>query len=176
MDVEQKRELARLSRETSFAGLANSARRGAELADQFTGLEVQIATILFAFAGLFLQSFTDPNTFARLSYAAVLWVKISYATSLFFLVLSLVMGLLHIKRKEKFWDDSMGGFLSLFKSWNGVLRKEKSYEDGRSFHQGLAQGEEGIIRSPMWTWVLQTIFLGIAVVLLFVLALVFLFK
>ena len=161
--------LAKEYRDITNENIHFACRRGCELADEFSRLEVQIATILFAFAGLFLKT-VDGNSLTSLN------AKIAFATALFFLIASLVMGLLHIKRKEKFWDTGMVERIARFSSWSDTIRKNGDFDQAYAFHMGISKGQGGMISSPLWTWILQTIFLGIAVALLYALALLFIFN
>lgn len=165
----------------SFKDLQDAGRRGSELADQFTSLEVQIATILFAFTGFFLDSFVNKLNILQVpthnfSQGGILLMKITFALIVFCLISSLAFGLIHIKRKEKFWDGFFKQKLSRALEWEKVFTEEKSYEHAKAFHEGTSNGNITAIHvSPMWTWVLQTIFLGLAIIPMFVLFLVFLF-
>lgn len=55
MSPQEKDECAKNFRDMSFEGSETASRRGGELSDEFTRLEVQIATILIGFASLFLS-------------------------------------------------------------------------------------------------------------------------
>ncbi len=172
---DKQRALAKDYRNSTHENLIFASRRGCELSDEFTRLEVQIATILFAFAGLFV-GFFHGQSIVGLSDGALLILRLGFATSLFFLIASLLFGLLHIKRKEKFWDDILADRDARYRVWCDAIRADGDFEEAHSFHIGVSRGHTGINRSPTWTWVLQTIFLGIAVAELFTLAMVFLFR
>jgi hypothetical protein len=167
----------------AFTELNIAGKRGSELADQFTNLEVQIATILFAFAGFFLDSFVNKlNSNGELastfSQGGILMMKITFALIVFFLIASLTFGLIHIKRKEKFWDGIFSQKNPRLIEWEKALigGREEDYRNAKTFHDGTALGKvNGINVSPTWTWVLQTIFLGLAIIPMFILFLVFLF-
>lgn len=171
---EQKFEIAKEYRAVAHEGLVHSSKRGSELSDEYTRLEVQIATVLFAFAGVFFGDFVT-DSLSMFPPAGVVLVKLIFSMGLGFLLASLVSGLLHMKRKEKFWDEMMYNKVAVFKRWNMEGRGEVTFEEARAFQLGVAQGEERVISSPIWTWVLQTIFLGIGIGLLFILGLVLLF-
>ena len=158
-----------LSSEQMFA-----QSRCSELADEFTRLEVQVAAILVAFAGVFLKFF-EPEA-SGLSLDAILIMKFIYALSVFLLILSLVLGLIHIKRKEKFWDDLMNAKFISMKKWIECLKRKTTFEEAHSYQAGTSLEKGHIVHSPIWTWALQTVCLGLAFILFFVLFIVFLFK
>ncbi len=164
--------LAKDFRNNSREMLMFAMRRGCELADEFTRLEVQIAALLFPVAGIFLAYFTAASL--DTSVTATL-MRLGFAFALFFLIASLVMGLLHIKRKEKFWDEAHVASVSRFDHWTAMLKNGGSFKETYEFHSGVGLGAYGVKTSPVWTWILQTIFLAIAIGLFFVLAMVFLF-
>jgi hypothetical protein len=167
---------ARDFRDITHENLQHSSGRGSELADEFTRLEVQIATILFAFAGAFLTTLKGAVLSTSFDPLGIFMLKLAIAASFFFLLLSLISGLLHIKRKEKFWDEILLQRSARFDEWDKVVRKKIPFEQGLSFHMGTIAGHDKVLTSPLWTWVLQTIFLGIAVALLFLLAVIILFS
>ncbi len=155
----------------TFQGAAE--RRCSELADEFTRLEVQIATLLFAFAGFFFNFF---NTISKPFTPIVLFgLKLMFASSLFFLILSLVIGLLHLKNKEKFWEGISIQRLIRLQKWTETLEGEIDFDKALAFHKGTISQNGISVSTPIWSWVIQTICLGIAIVLLFTLFLVFLF-
>lgn len=176
MSLSDKDECARNYRDISFLGMETASRRGGELSDEFTRLEVQIATILTAFATLFLSNFANITKEKTFSDIILFGLKLMFSSSLFFLILSLIMGLLHIKRKEQFWDDAMHMKSVRHKKWLSTIKKENAFEQAMSYHEGTAMERGVVIHSPKWTWILQTICLGIAVIQLFALFLIFLFK
>jgi hypothetical protein len=171
----QKLACAKDFRDISHENVLMSSRRGAELSDEFTRLEVQIATILFGLASLFLGSFNDANL-AAFNPLGILLMKLTFALSMFFLVASLISGLLHIKRKEKFWDELMIQKNARFLEWDKVVRKIITFEQGDAYHRGTTVDKGNIVSTPVWTWILQTIFLGLAIASLLMLSLVFLFR
>jgi len=173
MDEHEKMECAKSHRDITFSGQQSAERRGSELADEFNRLEVQIATILFAFAGFFFSFFTEKAK--SFSFVVLFLLKFIFASSLFFLILSLTMGLLNIKRKEKFWDEVSNQRLVRYKKWMDAVKKQATFEEAEAFHSGTSLGKGIMISSPIWTWVLQTIFLALAIILLFALLLIFLF-
>jgi hypothetical protein len=149
-------------------------RRSSELADEFTRLEVQIATILIAFAGVFLSIFK--NIIKDISSTTfLLLIKFTYAGTLFFLIISLALGLLHLKRKEKWWDETLHKKAILLQNWKNNFTEKTNFKTADSFHEGAISGKGIITFSPRWTWLIQTVCLGIAFILFFILFLVFLF-
>ncbi len=170
----EKLEYAKNWREVSFQKGIISEKRVYELADEFTKLEVQIAAILFAFTSFFADKFN--SIFPNFSYSAILILKILFLTAIMMLILSLALGLLHLKRKEKFWSDFFEIRDSRHRKWDESVRKEITVEEARAFHIGAAYGRGNIISSPTWTWVLQTVALGIAVILICILLTTFLFR
>ena len=173
MDEKEQLECAKSYRGMLFAEKNIALGRCAELADEFTRLEVQIAAILVAFAGSFLKFFEVGANL--LSHPVLLIVKFIYILSIFLLILSLTMGLIHIKRKEKFWDDDMNAKFITMKKWNDCTKKKVSFDEAISYQTGTSLEKGNIIHSPLWTWVLQTVCLGIALGLFFVLFVVFIF-
>ena len=173
MDPQQKREGALIYKSITHDNLSEVMLRISSLADDFTRLEVQIATILFAFFGLFIGLFDE--TTLNLSIGNIFLMKLAFALVLFFLIASLVIGLIHIKRKEQFWCELYGQRAVRMNKWMQVLKKEASFEEGMSFHEGTMADGGLIASTPGWTWILQTIFLAIAVGIMFILALIVIF-
>lgn len=173
MTDEEKTSCAKNRLDTSIVYQQTAERRCSELADEFTRLEVQIATVLFAFVGFFFSSFdTNIETFSRL----VLFIlRLMFASSLFFLILSLIMGLLHLKNKEKFWENMANQRTIRFEKWRDAVEKKITFDEALAFHNGAGLQKGHYVLSPSWSWILQTIFLGISVVMLSTLFLVFLF-
>lgn len=170
----EKTECAKCKLDLANIDLQFAIRRTSELPDEFTRLEVQIATILLAFAGLFFGFFSEQKI-QDFSYHIGLGLKLMFAFGLFSLITSLAVGLLHIKRKEKWWSELLTGSGQRVTYWTKVFEKEATFEQGKSFAKGTALGREGTFSSPLWTWIIQTICLGFAIVLLFILFLIFLF-
>ena len=149
-----------------YEGLSFAARRGQELSHEFTRLEIQIAATLFAFSGLFLGFLAGvPN----------LWMRSLYAVALFLLISSMTLGLFHIKRKEKSWDDAVKERELKFNNWQETIGRNGTVEEARAFEIGVSRGIAEVTSPPLWSWLLQSAFLGAAVILLFVVALIFLF-
>lgn len=174
MTPQQKLEYARMALEISREGTITSSRRGSELSDEFNRLEVQMATIIFTFASLVVRFFEE-GTQQFADPILITIANLAYVCSIFFLLISLVLGLLHIKRKEVFWDNVMTSRVARVEKWDEVIRGEAAFEEGRAFQQGTNLGGRAVVlRSPSWTWILQTIFLGLGVFILFVLFVVIL--
>lgn len=172
MTLEEEYSATENYRDVNQEKIFVAERRGCELADEFTRLEVQIAVILFGVVSLFSSS----NTFQDKLADGNLLLKISYASIFFLLIASLALGLIHIKRRELFWDGHMNMRVSRHLKWDEAIKRNLTFNQAMAFHEGTANGQLGIIsRSPRWTWILQTIFLGLAVVILLILLLVFLF-
>ena len=175
MDDAEKQSSARDYREICHQNLEFASRRGSELSDEFNRLEVQIATLLFAAAGLFLPFFKG-NELVTLSHGGIQMMKLAFALSIFFLGASLICGLLHIKRKEMFWDGILRQRNKRFEGWDLLMKRQLSFEEGVAFQSGTTRSSDGIVTSPRWPWVLQTIFLGVAIFIQLALALVFLYQ
>lgn len=153
-----------------------SERRSSELEDEFTRLEVQIAAILIAFSGVFPGVFAESIFDAGLySSVAIISIKTLYVCSVFFLIVSLIFGLIHIKRKSQFWDEVMRKRTHIIRQYIHFSLGKISFNDAISFHKGVSSIDGDLVYSPKWTWVLQTIFLSLAVLLFFVLLLVIIF-
>jgi len=167
------RENTRDIRDIMHSNQLSAEQRTSLLADEFTRLEVQIATVLFAFSGIFWSSFSD--NLGDFSLTAIFVMKISFSFALLSLIGSLTLGLLHLKSAEKFWDTVLHQRIIRLKQWNKVARKEVSFEQADAYHQGTAMEQGSILYSPSWTWIMQSIFLGISILLLYALAMVFLF-
>jgi hypothetical protein len=174
MTEPEKLEFAKNNRNLFSEKLTSAEKRTAELADEFTKLEVQIATILFAFMGLFSESFIEG--LKGYSSTGIIVMKLAFALIFFFLILSLSLGLVHIKMKEKFWDAFLIQRNNRFAKWEEVVKTTATFEQAEAYQKGTVLGNgASIISSPSWTWILQTIFLGISVLILFVIFMVFLF-
>jgi|SRR3989344_1160474 len=150
--------------------------RSSQLADEFTRIEIQIAAILFAFSSIFINLFSSVNIDAFPPIGAI-FIKLSFAIALFFLLASLVCGLIHIKMKEGFWNRHIKSRHGIFLKYQDALKNKNSFEDACAYHLGVAGGEMGTVRkSSVYTWLIQTIFLITALLILFILTLVFLFS
>ena len=150
-----------------YEGLSFASERGHELAHEFMRLEVQAAAVLFAFSGLFIGVFTgDPN----------LWVRLAFAAVLFFLAASIIAGLFHIKMREQSWNLTAKERDLEFRKWQDTIGRNGSFEEARAYEAGITRAFAELTSPPIWSWVLQSAFLGIATIFLFVLVAVFLFR
>ena len=166
-------------REISNDEVMFDQRRGSDISDNFTSLEVQVAAILFAFCGIFVDKFTSTasaGTVATFNFSPIVGgiIKFGFAAGVLMLIISFALGLLTLPRKEKFWKTRMERHLAQFRNWNEASRRGKTFEQAREFHAGTVAGMPDIEGTPLWTWILQSITLGIAVLLLFSVFLVFL--
>lgn len=154
-------------RRIMFDNMIFAESRISALGDSFTALEVQIATVLLAFLGLFIDQF---NLHVKdLSVGIVTFDKTIYIASVVSLVLSLTVGLIHIKRVEKFWETHHSRRVEKLGTWREILDKQKSEESGRAFMKGINAGEGNVSYSPIWSWIIQTVFMGTGVLLLLIL-------
>ena len=169
MTDEEKMQNARDFRDISRANKQYAEQRSEDVAGEFARLEVQIATILLAFTGFFVSSFTGDGKLD------VFWAKLAISIAIASLIFSLVMGLLQLKRVEHFWDEFLSQRLLRFLEWLKVTEKLTTFEEAKAFHRGTALDKGIVVYAPRWPWILQTVFLGSAVIILFVLFLVFLF-
>jgi len=167
LNLDQTRSLTKEYRDLSFEGLSFAARRTGELSDEFARLQTQIAGMLFLFSGLFL---------GYLGNIPFLSMRIAFAFAIFSLIASLFMGLLHMKRKERFWNETAKGRGIRLSKWQETSDSEGSFEETLAFHKGASEAIATIKAGHPWTWILQTTFLGISIVILFVLAVFFLFS
>ena len=170
--MEQKIDIARNNRDMFNIRLAAAEKRTGELADEFTKLEVQIAIILFSAMGLFLKWENGKDLISSPNDKVIL--VLIFAT----LLLSLALGLLHIKLKEKFWERLLTQRDARFMKWKEVVEGEGkivTFGEAAAFEKGSAIGGNPIVTSADWTWILQTICLGIPVILMFILFMRFIF-
>lgn len=174
-DVNKREQQTALCYREMYAhNLAFSEAREGELADEFTRLEVQIAVVLIAFEGVFIESIGQKLSDIISSLEAIFVLKFFYATSIASLLLSLILGLILIKRKEHFWG-AAGNVRNLnLRQWIKVINGEQTYQQAKSYQEGTNLGVSRQV-SPAWAWILQTIFLGVAVSLFFVIFLVLVF-
>src|SRR5271168_373763 len=84
-----------------------SEEKSNDVAVEFIRLVVQIAVVMFAIVGVFWNVFDNDLTNKSFgnSVATIILIKTAFALILFFLIGSLALGLLHLKRDEKFWDE-----------------------------------------------------------------------
>src|SRR3989344_787744 len=167
MSCDEKIQAARDARNISHEKGLEAEEQSNITALEFIKLEVQIAALLLGFTGFLTVQQSGPD--------GVLWIKIVFAIAVTLILLSLIMGLIHLKRYEKFADQFIVQRFMRFLEWNRVVEREISFEEGKAYHRGTAAGMGLLVSVPMWTWVLQTIFLGAGVSLLFLLFSVSLF-
>lgn len=179
---------ARDFRDGLHTNITIAERRTAELSDEFARLELQIATILFAFATLFLGQFRDgsgvasrvvstlaTSTVPTISSDGLMIMKLSFAFALACLIASLVFGMIQIKSKEAFWGEMLAQRIMRFRKWHETTKRKVTFEEAEAYYDGTSL-DKGIIRdTPAWPWRLQTIFLSFAIAIFYALALVFLF-
>jgi hypothetical protein len=170
-NLQNARDIQRVTQERSLW----AEQRNSAIADEFIRLEVQIATIIFAFASLFVVNFSGSGV-ESISDSALLLMKLSFVFSMFCLLLSLAFGLLHLKAHEGFWDTMLKQRLLRHKKWCEVTEKDVSFEVARAYHDGTALGDNVVVSAPEWTWILQTVFLALGVTTLFILSVIFLFS
>lgn len=145
-----------------------SEQRSAQTSDEFTRLEVQIATILFAFVGLFVK-FIDTG-FVGLPDYGVLVVKVMFALMVFGLIASLIFGLIQLKRKELFWNTLMNQRCARIEFWKEVLRGDATVGEALAFQSGSKLGDRALVTgTPEWPWILQTVCLAGSVALMMLL-------
>ena len=164
---DQKAHLAKDHRHFVYEGLTFAFQRGHELSNEFMRLEIQIAAVLVAFSAIFL---------GYVAAVSNLWMRSSFAAALFFLVASMALGLFHIKRRECSWDTVAKDRQLKFNKWLEAVAEEGGFDEARAYNMGISAGIKTVASPPLWSWILQSIFLGMAAVILFGLALVFLFS
>lgn len=163
LSLEEKKEIARREADIDAAKVAAAETHSTGVATEFIRLEVQIATILFVLTGIFANSFHSKGSLD------IFWVKIVFLIGVFSLIVSLLMGLLYLKSAEKFWDSILHKKHVREKAWMGVLRNKFSFEEAEAYRQGSTLENGHTETLPRWTWMLQSIFLGIGIVILYVL-------
>lgn len=157
-------------------GIAWAEQRSITVGDEFIRLEVQIAAILLTFSSLFLDNFNKQELGIE-SNAVFLGMRLTFALSLSFLLISLAFGLLHLKTREKFCDKVLEQRVRRHKKWREVLENEETtFREALAFEEGSSLGNSATIEEPSWTWILQTVCLSLGVLGLFALSIVVLFK
>ena len=174
MTDDEKIQNARDIRDIIQQNLLWAEQRSSGIADEFIRLEVQIATIIFAFASLFATAFNGENL-EGVSPQGIFMMKLAFSFSIFSLIASLGFGLLHLKTNERFWDRMLNQRIIRFRKWNSVPRREATFEEASAYHEGTTLEKGLTVSVPDWTWVLQTICLGLAITILFVLVVISLF-
>lgn len=164
---EQPLHTAKDYRHFVYEGLSFATRRGQELSHEFMRLEVQVAAMLFAFSGLLL---------GYLASVPSIWMRGAYALALFLLIASIAAGLFHIKRQEQAWDEVIKDRKLRFNHWQDTVNRNGNLEEARAYDMGISKGITEVTSAPLWSWVLQSVFLGTAILLLFGIAIAFLFS
>ncbi len=164
---EQQLQFAKDYRHFVYESLSFATRRGDDLSYDFMRLEIQVAAVLFAFSGLFIGLFAG---------APGLVIRSAFAIALFCLVASMVAGLFHIKRKEKSWSVAVKDRELRFNKWQEAIGRNGNFDEARAYDEGISRGITEVTSPPLWSWILQSAFLGVATLILFVLVVVFLFS
>jgi hypothetical protein len=177
LSPEDKKNYARDMKSDMHARILLSEQRSAAVSDEFIRLEVQIATILFAFASLFLAKLNPslviiPNNVVEVP----ILMKLSFVFSIFCLMISLACGLLHLKTQESFSDGLLRQRIIRFNKWCQVNSGGTSFEQAQAYHDGTGMELGQTRTAPSWAWILQTICLGLGIVTLFTLMIVYLFR
>ncbi len=170
MSDPEKMSLAKDFMQIGYDGAISAGDHAAEVSTEFIRLEVQIAALLFVLLGFFVGDFVG-----NASPLAVFWAKVTLSISVFSLIVSLLMGLLHLKREEMWWDEIVDQRQVRFLEWRKVGVRETSFEQAAAFHRGTSLNKGNVISVPAWTWIMQSIFLGIGITTLFVLFLAYIF-
>ncbi|MEI6480153.1 MAG: hypothetical protein WCO12_01345 [bacterium] len=151
-----------------------SEERANEASIEFIRLEVQIATLLLGLTGVFWNLYSSNlKGVAIASTAAIILIKIAFSFILFFLVGSLSVGLIQLKRVEKFWDGVSLTRTVRFNKWHDVIAKKTTFEEAHAYHEGTKIEGGAMIQTPKWPWILQSVFLGISITLIFGIAIAF---
>lgn len=166
---------ARDSRDYNQKNAFWAEQRSSAVADEFIRLEVQIATIVFAFTSLFVDHFTSADLIG-FSTGGIFLMRLTFTSSIFLLLCSLICGLLYLKASEAFWDSMLIQKIIRFKKWNQVPRKTVTFEEALAYEEGTKLGKGHVVSLPTWPWILQTICLAFGVFMLFVLIVIFLFN
>ncbi len=171
----KKLQNARDIQSVTHAKLLWAEQRSCSVADDFIKLEVQIATIIFAFASLFISKFSA-EVLVNFSPLTITVMKLAFSLSILSLILSLAFGLLHLKAHEAFWDRVLHQRIIRYNKWSQVTQDKSSFEEAIAYQTGTSLENGVSISAPSWTWILQTICLGIGVIVLSILTIVFLFN
>lgn len=164
---EQQQQFAKDHRHFVYEGLTFATRRGQELSHEYMRLQLQVAAMLFAFSALLLGYLASVPSF---------WMRGSYGLALFLLIASMVAGLLHIKREERAWNEVVKDRKLRFNLWQETISQNGNFDEARAFDMGISKGISEVTSAPVWGWVLQSGFLGTAILILFGLAMAFLFS
>ncbi len=174
MSADEKLQEARDMRDSIQANALWAEQRSASIADEYIRLQVQIATIIFAFGSLFLDNFT-PDKLVKFNADGIFTLKLAFAVSMSSLAISLAFGLFYLKVNEDFWDAMLRQRIIRFKKWDKAARRETTFEEAHAYHEGSGLERGNTVPAPQWPWKLQTIFLALAITILFILATIYLF-
>jgi hypothetical protein len=167
-DCGEKMEAAKYQRDAARQSVLNAEGYTTSVANAFNSLEVQIAALLLPLIGLFINAVARPEVSQ--------WYKFIFILAAISIILSLVMGLLHLKREEKFFDDSINQKHHRSLEWNKAVERKITYEQALGYHEGTQLAKGQVVSVPIWTWILQTVFLGIGTGLLFIVFAAYLFS
>lgn len=159
---QEKMQEARDSRDVFKEGRQFAEHRSEHVADEYIRLQVQIAVLLITFMGFIVGAFLNGGALDGF------WMKLGACLALLFLVLSLVMGMVQLKRVEWFWDYFLRQRDLRFREWRRVAKREIPFEEAEAFERGTAMGNGNIVNSPRG-WIMQTVFLALGVGILMIL-------
>lgn len=174
MSDTEKMENASQFRDTMFQGVQVAEGRTESVADDFVKLEVTIATLMLGFSSFFL-TFFSPSAIDVPTLGLIL-MKVSFSIGMILLFASLSCGLMYLKTAQSFWNDVLNQRFIRFKMWNKVPKREATFEQALAYHDGTTLEKGNITEVPKWTWILQTVFLGIALAIFVTLVMVYLFS
>lgn len=154
LTAEEKLQLARDSRDFFWHKRNYAEDRENKVNDAIRLVELQIATIVFAFSAVFSQEISQE--------ANSTLVLILFGVGLSALALSVVFGLINEWGKVEFWQERSRRYDDSFREYQKVLKKEISLEEAWAYQEGQLGGE-GYKRfsSPVWPLILQTALLGV---------------
>lgn len=147
-----------------------SEERSNEAALEFSRLEVQVAVVLLGLTGVFWNTYSND---LKYNIDSINLIKFCFAFVLFLLVCSLALGLLHLKVTEKFWDHISLTRSMRFNKWHEVILKKTTFEEASAYQDGTRIGNSIMVQVPQWTWVLQSVLLGVAIIIILTMAIVF---
>lgn len=167
MTPEEKIEEAKTIRCMTYQGSQYPQERANEASIEFIKLEVQLATLLLGLTSIFWNSYSGllPD-----GEHLGIFTKISFALVLFFLIGSIMLGLLYLKIVERYWDRITNNRARRFEKWQKVVRKEANFEEAVSFQEGANTSDGLMTYTPEWPWIIQTILLLVSLGIIFCLA------
>lgn len=137
-----------------------------ESALEFTKLEVQIAIVILGIIGVYLDNF-------KALLGASSFLKGVFFVTIFSLIGSLAIGLLHLKILEKFWEKMAARRELRFQEWYLFIINKTTFEEAMAYQEGTKMGAGQMVDVPKWTWILQSVFLGIGIVTISALSIYF---